>query len=54
MKALLRSSAVALILFAGYAALATDLSKPTGFFPWPTKPQTPTNPCVTGPIGLGR
>jgi len=28
MKALLRSSIVALFVFAGYAAIATDISKP--------------------------
>jgi len=28
MKSLLRSSIVALIVFAGYAAVATDISKP--------------------------
>lgn len=28
MKALLRSSVVALLMFAGYAAIATDISKP--------------------------
>ncbi|HEY3768067.1 MAG TPA: hypothetical protein VGN44_05275 [Candidatus Angelobacter sp.] len=29
MKSLLRSSMVALIIFAGYAALATDINKPS-------------------------
>jgi hypothetical protein len=42
MKSLLRSSIVALIVFAGYAALATDINKPHSNAAGP-KPQ-----CVPG------
>jgi len=40
MKALLRSSIFALFVFAGYAAVATDISKPHSNVNWP-QPQCP-------------
>jgi hypothetical protein len=45
MKALLRSSVVALLMFAGYAAIATDISKPHSNA---TIPQ-PQLPCSSRP-----
>jgi len=48
MKALLRSSIFALVVFAGYAALATDISKPHSGAAIP-KPQCPPHGlCALG------
>jgi hypothetical protein len=48
MKALLRSSIVALFVFAGYAAVATDISKPhsNAAIPFPQCPPHAT--CAIG------
>lgn len=48
MKALLRSSIFALFVFAGYAAVATDISKPhsNAGFPHPSCP--PRGLCLIG------
>jgi hypothetical protein len=48
MKALLRSSIFALFVFAGYAAIATDISKPHSNVAFP-QPQCP--PHATCSIG---
>jgi hypothetical protein len=52
MKALLRSSIVAVVVFAGYAAIATDISKPHSNAAIP-QPQVPCSSrpgalCVVG------
>ncbi len=43
MKALLRTSIISLMVFAGYAAVTTDISKPhtNAAFPQPQCPQRP-------------
>ncbi len=51
MKALLRTAIVALIVFAGYAALATDLKAPHHLGAAMPKP-SPT--CIPGGCAIGK
>jgi hypothetical protein len=50
MKALLRSSIFALFVFAGYAAIATDISKPhsNANLPFPCGANPPHAFCLAG------
>ena len=52
MKALLRTSIIGLMVFAGYAAVAAGITKPHSNASWPQPcPQKPLPPMVGGHIG---